>query len=293
MSLQGATPSIPEIHQWTNGGEKVLLVKVLNRDGTTYGGFKWPNVGESVKPDNWSRKPDCKSGGLFGWPWGVFIGDGKDPDACAEWIVFAAKPENVIQIGAKAKAVPSDDGKELPEVVYRGTQAGAMYFTLAGRLAWIQERARGSASATGARGSASATGGRGSASATGESGSASATGERGSASATGERGSASATGGRGSASATGGSGSASATGGRNVSAVTGDGENTIEVDTDGIAAARCDRVIWKVRTGAVLIQRWEKDGKFPFAVIDSKKRKLKTGQTVKVQFGKIVKEFTY
>lgn len=65
------------IHQWTHKGDSVLLVKVLNRDGTTHRGFIWPKEGP-VKPDKWSRVPDCKSGGLFGWPWGMGIGDGKD-----------------------------------------------------------------------------------------------------------------------------------------------------------------------------------------------------------------------
>jgi hypothetical protein len=219
--MQTKTEVTPEIHQWTHDGDRVLLVKCINRDGTSYGGFRWPQSGP-VKPDKWSRTPDCDSGGLFGWPWGLHVGDGKDPDALADWIVFTAKPENVILVGCKAKAVPSDDEKELPEVLYRGTQAGAMYFCLAGRLAWIQERASGSSSATGYRGSSSATGERGSSSATGYRGSSSATGDRGSSSATGDRGSSSATGDRGSSSATGDRGSSSATGARGSSSATGD-----------------------------------------------------------------------
>ncbi len=191
------------IHQWTDKDGNVLLVKVLNRDGTTHGRFIWPKSGP-VSPKNWSREPDCSSGGLFGWPWGLHIGDGKDPDACAEWIVFSAKPENVILVegGPKSKAVPSDGGDVVPQVVYRGTQAGAMYFTLQGRLAWIQERSVGN-SATGYSGSSSSTGDSGSSSATGDSGSSSATGYSGSSSATGYSGSSSATGVRGSSSATG------------------------------------------------------------------------------------------
>ena len=187
--------------QWVDKDGYVLIVKCLNRDGTTYGGFKWPAAGP-VKPDKWSRTPDCDSGGLFGWPWGIGIGDGRIPDACTSWRVFRAKPENVITIGNKVKAVPGGNG-ELPEVVYSGPQAGAMAFTMFGRVQMVLHNANGSASATGYSGSASATGYSGSASATGASGSASATGYSGSASATGDRGSASATGYRGSASATG------------------------------------------------------------------------------------------
>jgi hypothetical protein len=62
---------------------------------------------------------------------------------------------------------------------------------------------------------------------------------------------------------------------------------------DGIAAVRADRVTWKVRAGAVLIQRFEKNKNLPFAVFDSAKLKLKTGKEVRIQFGEIVKAFTY
>ena len=203
--------TIPPIHQWTNGGEYVLILKCVKRDGTGHGEFLWPKSGPVTNP-YWSRDPTCDSGGLFGWAWGMGIGEGRDPDACAPWIVFRAKPENVILVDSvKVKAVPGEDGEE-PEVVFYGEQADALAFVLDGQIAWIANNAKGKSKATDWRGSASATGWRGSASATGERGSASATGLRGSASATGESGSASATGENGSASATGWRGSASATG---------------------------------------------------------------------------------
>src|ERR1039457_7081655 len=194
-------PKIIKPCEWTDKDGYVLLVKCLNRDGTSHNGFVWPKAGP-VKPDKWSRVADCVSGGLFGWPWGTAISDGRIADACAPWLVFPAKPGNVIDLSGKAKAVPGEDG-ELPEVVYWGDQAGSMSFTMFGRVQMVIAGASGSASATGERGSASATGWRGSASATGWSGSASATGWSGSASATGWSGSASATGWRGSASAIG------------------------------------------------------------------------------------------
>ena len=169
------TKTTPEIHQWTHTGDRVLIVKCVNNDGTSHNGFKWPlTVGATVKPDYCSRKPDCGSGGLFGWPWGMFIGDGKDPNALSTWIVFSVKPGNVTGNidGAKCKAVVDDnDPNECAKVEYVGTQAGAMQFTIMGRIAWIQERASGSSSATGDSGSSSATGYRGSSSATGDSGS--------------------------------------------------------------------------------------------------------------------------
>jgi len=175
-------------HQWVNASGVVEMVKCVNPDMTSYQEFKWPKAGP-VKPDKWSREADCDSGGLFGWPLGLFISAGKDPMASGVWLVFTAKPENVIDLGGKVKVVPGVDG-DCANVVYCGTQAGAMAFTMKERLSFIEARSRGSASATGDSGSASATGYRGSASATGDSGSASATGYRGSASATGDSGSA-------------------------------------------------------------------------------------------------------
>ena len=147
------------IHQWTHYGDKVLLVKCLNRDGTAYNGFIWPKEGP-VDPGKCGREATCNSGGLFGWPWGLHIGDGRNPDACATWIVFAANPENVIgEIDGdrKAKAVPGEGG-ELPEVIYYGNQAGAMALTQPGRIAWIIGNSIKGASASGERGSASASG---------------------------------------------------------------------------------------------------------------------------------------
>ena len=162
------------IHQWTYDGEHVLLVKAVDPDGTSYGGFVWPESGP-VNPGTWSREPTCGSGGLFGWPWGFHLNEGKVRKATDRWIVFRARPEDVIWIGEKAKAVPSEDGV-LPEVVYCGTLAGAMKFTMGGRVAWVEANSEGEASATGDGGSASSTGLEGSASATGDRGSASATG---------------------------------------------------------------------------------------------------------------------
>ena len=205
--------------QHTDKDGFVLLVKCLNRDGTGHNNFKWPEAGP-VQNHFWSRKADCDSGGLFGWPWGFGM-DGREPDACATWLVFRAKPENVIDLSGKAKAVPSDDGKELPEVVFYGTQAGAMAFTMAGRMELVAANASGSASQTGDRGSASQTGDKGSASQTGYRGSASQTGYRGSASQTGDNGSASQTGDSGSASQTGERGSAEVHGDESVSVCLG------------------------------------------------------------------------
>lgn len=132
------------IHQWTHKGDRVFIVKTVLPDGKSKNGFQWPlTVGASVKPKKCSRKVFCESGGLFGWPWGIGVGDGKDPNALHTWIVFSVKPENVIgdiEGGQKCKAVTDEnDDNECARIEYVGTQAGAMYFTIEGRIAWIQD----------------------------------------------------------------------------------------------------------------------------------------------------------
>ena len=196
--------------QWTNGGDEVLCVKCVDRDGSSRGGFRWPlTVGATVEAQDWDPKPIC-GGGLHGWPWGFCIGEGKDPDWSGVWIVFGSKPEDVVwaeegELAGKCKA-------RRAIIRFVGTWGEATNFVLAGQITLIQHNSSGSASATGDNGSASASGDSGSASATGYRGSASASGDSGSASATGDSGSAVATGYSGSASATGYRGSASATG---------------------------------------------------------------------------------
>ena len=117
------------IHQWTNGGEYVLFLKCVNSDMTSYGGFVWPESGP-VAPDKWSREPNCESGGLFGWPWGFGIGSGRVPDATARWLVFQAKPEDVVWVDGKAKT-------RCGEVTHCGTMASAFAVIADGRRNWI------------------------------------------------------------------------------------------------------------------------------------------------------------
>ncbi|MCC6580968.1 MAG: hypothetical protein IT440_11055 [Phycisphaeraceae bacterium] len=268
---------VPDIHLHTDDDGYVLLVKCLNRDGTAHGGFIWPKSG-LVDPGVCSREPTCESGGLFGWPWGLFMGDGRNVDPIAEWRVFRARPENVIAIGDKAKAVRGADGL-LPEVIYSGDMGGAMTITSLGRAAWIKAKSSDAASATGDNGAASATG---------DNGAASATGERGAASATGWSGVASATGDRGAASATGEWGAASATSWRGVAGATGE-RVTIEVGPSGLASATCDELFWTFRVGAVLIQRWKDGDTYPFIVFDGRNMPdHKDGDTLYIVKGKVM-----
>src|SRR3990167_3993076 len=225
-------PAPIDIHQWTHTGDDVLIVKCVGAGGVTYGDFVWPlTVGAEVIAPDWRADAEC-GGGLHGWPWGLSIGDGKEPDWSAPpWLVFAAKPTDVVDLGGKVKA-------RCGRVVYVGDWQGATNHVLSGQIAWVLQRTANAAKRSkGERGAASATGERGAASATGWSGAASATGERGAASATGESGAASATGWRGAASATGWSGAASATGWSGAASATGESSAAVVTGIDGRAKA--------------------------------------------------------
>ena len=161
------------VHQWTDADGYVLLVKCVDNDLTSFGGFQWPESGP-VDPGKCSRDATCESGGLFGWPWGAGVGDGKDPGG--KWIVFRAKPENVVFVGPqKCKAVPGDDG-ELPEVVYCGGMARAIAMVVPGRIAWIMASTE-SRIATGDRSQAASTGYLSQAASTGDLSQAASTGD--------------------------------------------------------------------------------------------------------------------
>ena len=271
--MDATAAKIIPIHQWTYTGDKVLLVKCVDRGGKSHNGFQWPKSGTVTTP-NFAPDNECETGGLFGWAWGLNIGGGKEPNYSGDWIVFAAPPESVFDIGGeKAKAGPS------AEVVYYGTWFGALELTREGRAAWFDQYLAAKISraatehATGWSGAASATGGRGAASATGWSGAASATGESGAASATG---------GRGAASATGWRGAASATGGRGIAAITGNNAN-IEVGPDDIGAVTSDSFTWIVHLGAIVLHRWRTG--HALLTTDG----LSEGQVVKVACGEIQK----
>lgn len=176
------------IHKWTHDGVEVLILKCVNIDGTSYGGFRWPFVvGSVVEAPDWNDELKC-GGGLHGWPWGLSIGTGKKPSWFGAWLVFGVLPVDVCNISlGKVKA-------RRGIIRYVGDWGSALSFVLPGQIAWIQSVCGGAASATGSRGAVSATGSRDAVSATGCRGAASATGDYGAASATGIGGAASATG---------------------------------------------------------------------------------------------------
>jgi hypothetical protein len=120
-------------HNWTDGGDKVLILRCCNKDGSSYGGFIWPRTGEVSAPD-WNNRKEC-GGGLHGWPWGMGIGEGKDFNFSDDlWIVFAVKPEDVVgelDNGWKCKA-------KCGVVVYAGEFAAAWQMVNSGRHRLIE-----------------------------------------------------------------------------------------------------------------------------------------------------------
>jgi hypothetical protein len=251
--------SYTPIHQWTHDGDEVLIVKCVQPGGESSRGFVWPKSGEVTTP-NWSTEPNCESGGLFGWPWGLNIGGGKEPDYQGDWIVFAADPASVVDLDDKAKAGPT------AEVVFYGHWSEALRFTQAGRDAWLEHRfaaaraqaatARGKKVSDEVRGAATASGDRGAATASGYSGAATASGYSGAATASGDRGAATASGYSGAATASGYSGAATASGDRGAAVCTGE-LATIEVSGQGGAGlVTADEFYWIIRRGAVLLHRW-------------------------------------
>ena len=122
-----------EAHQWTNGGDEVLVVRCVNADGTSYGGFENPlEVGAVIEAPDWSIAAEC-GGGIHGWPWGLGH-DGKEPTHPL-WLVCGADPHSGVELGGKAK---------WPRMIVRhvGTLASAMAFTHVGRLRLISASAK-------------------------------------------------------------------------------------------------------------------------------------------------------
>jgi hypothetical protein len=221
-------------HQWTHDGTDVLILKCVDKDGKAYRGFQWPlTVGAEVIAPDWDPAPVC-GGGLHGWAWGLSFGEGKDPYWDGRWIVFAAKPADVVLVAGKVKARSG-------VVRFVGEWQAATNFILSGQIAWVLQAASGASSATGDRGASSATGVNGAASATGDSGASSATGDSGASSATGVYGASSATGYRGASSATGDRGASSATGDSGASSATGDRGASSATGDSGASSATGDR----------------------------------------------------
>jgi hypothetical protein len=216
-------------HQWTHDGAEVLCVKFVERDGSSYGGFKWPlTVGAEVIAPDWNEKAEC-GGGLHGWPWGFSLGEGKSPVWEATWLVFGAQPDDVVDLDGKVKV-------RRAVVRYVGDWQGATVFVLAGQMAWAHHAAQGSAANTGDWSSAANTGDWSSAANTGDGSSAANTGHGSSAANTGHGSSAANTGDWSSAANTGDWSSAANTGDGSSAANTGHGSSAANTGDRSSAA---------------------------------------------------------
>ncbi len=161
--------------QWTHTGAEVLLLKCVNADGTSYGGFKYPlEIGAEVTAPDWDPDNRC-GGGLHGWAWGIGIGGGKAPIWDGIWLVLGCAPKDVVHVtidGGKEKARKATSRC----VTKPGDWQKATNFILAGQMAWIAHNADGSAASSGYSSSAASSGDRSSAASSGYSSSAASSG---------------------------------------------------------------------------------------------------------------------
>lgn len=92
----------------------VLLMRTCAADGTSYGGFLWPAVGEEAVAPDWDPTPECGHG-LHGLLGGVGDGTLLNWDAEALWLALEADACDLVDLGGKVK-VPR------ARVVCRGTR---------------------------------------------------------------------------------------------------------------------------------------------------------------------------
>jgi hypothetical protein len=138
---EGVTVSSP--------GDLVYVLRSCKSDGTSHGGFRWPDSGPVECPD-WSPAAECGHG-LHGLLWG--IGDWgltalSDPNS--KWYVVAVPAETVVEIGGKVKFPRG-------EVVYSGGLPGALTLVAEKRLTHLAAK-QPTASTTGDEAPASTTG---------------------------------------------------------------------------------------------------------------------------------------
>src|SRR5579875_727631 len=103
--------------------KKVLVLRTVNKDLTSYGGFRWPEKGYVSCPD-WNPKPEC-GGGLHGLLWGQ--GDysllSDDPDA--KWQVVEVDESKLVKIDEQKCKFPEGN------VLYTGSMGDALALVLA------------------------------------------------------------------------------------------------------------------------------------------------------------------
>ena len=139
-------------HTWTDGGDRVLILRRIAKDGTSHGGFsEWGKPDElniTIRPKEFVDAPTC-GGGLHGWAWGMGLGEGCDYSLCDDrWLVVSAKPDDVVG------EVDGGDKVKCREVVkiFDGTFAGAWAMINGGRHRLIAAMAASCVDATAASG---------------------------------------------------------------------------------------------------------------------------------------------
>ena len=98
------------------------MLRTTSPDGTSHGGFVWPESGPVSAPD-WKPTANCGNG-LHGLLDGVGAGSLLSWEPNARWLVVAVDDATVVDLGGKVK-VPSG------EVVFCGDRLGA--------TAWLTE----------------------------------------------------------------------------------------------------------------------------------------------------------
>ena len=120
-------------HSWTDGGDKVLILRRCNPDGSSSHNFTWPAEGH-VEFADFNPQAVCGGGG-HGWPWGMGLGEGSDYDIIDDrWLVIAAMPGDVVgelDRGEKCKV-------RACEIAYCGQFAGAWAMINGGRHRLIE-----------------------------------------------------------------------------------------------------------------------------------------------------------
>ena len=152
MSTEQDPIPVVEPHNWTDGGDKVLILRRINSNGTSSSSrlkngesiaatpFRWPDgINVIVECDDWDSRQVC-GGGLHGWPWGMGLGEGADYDIIDDrWIILAAAPEDVagnLERGWKCKC-------RMAIKLYDGPFAGAWAMINGGRHRLIEAMSKG------------------------------------------------------------------------------------------------------------------------------------------------------
>lgn len=113
--------------------KRALIVRVIKKDGTSYGGFKNSTTsGDIITAPDWNPNKECGHG-IHGWLWGMGR-EGKEHAGDKIWQVCEVDLDTGINLDGKWK-FPS------VKVVYSGNQAEAMKLTLDGNIAHVKERA--------------------------------------------------------------------------------------------------------------------------------------------------------